>query len=76
MYDLIAIVRATRASAKALSDCQKIARTLRETAPIGVPSTALVEFREREFRKLCLAERRYQRAQQILAANPLPGDYQ
>ena len=76
MYDLIAIVRATRASAKALSDCQKIARTLRETAPIGVPSTALVKFREREFRKFCRAEERYQRAQAVLVANPLPGDCQ
>jgi len=71
MYDLIAIVKATRASARALADCNRIARAIREIEKSGDSATAA-----KMYSTLCRAQRRYQRAQEILAANPLPGDCQ
>jgi hypothetical protein len=70
MSDLIAIVKATRASARALADCHKIAREIREIERSGDTASAVVLYS-----KLTRAQHRYQRAQAILAANPLPGDH-
>ena len=69
MSDLIAIVKATRSSARALADCQRIARAIREVEKSGDTATAV-----NMYRSLIRAQRRYARAQEILAANPLPGD--
>jgi hypothetical protein len=67
--DLIAIVKATRASARALADCQRIARAIREFEKSGDTATAA-----NMYRSLTRAQRRYARAQETLALNPLPGD--
>lgn len=69
MVDLIAVAKATRASARALAACQRIARTIGDLQRTGDTraAAALVP-------SLCRAQRRYQAAQLILAANPLPGD--
>ena len=66
MTNLNAIIRATRASAKATADCQRYARAARW----GQDEMERVE----AARFLRRAQARYARAQSILAANPLPGD--
>jgi hypothetical protein len=66
---MIAVVKATRASARALKDCQRIAREIRDVERTGDTATAASMYG-----KLTRAQRRYQRAQAILAANTLPGD--
>jgi hypothetical protein len=65
MSDLTAIVKATRASAAALKAEQRLA---------GEMSDATAAERKIMYRKVLAARQRYQRAQEILAANPLPGD--
>jgi hypothetical protein len=67
MYDLIAIVKATRASAKALADSHNISRRMREKGITLAEHHALAV-------KLVAANARYHKAQAVLAANPLPGD--
>ena len=66
MTNLVAIVRATRASAKAVERMQRCARLISSARWISDRSDA-----ERAYR---LAERAYARAQAVLKANPLPGD--
>lgn len=66
MTDLIAIVRATRASAKALERMHRYGAKLGRLGTIG----NLPELRK-AYARAC---RDYERAQAILAANPLPGD--
>ena len=66
MTDLAAIVKATRASANALDRMQRYGRRL---APMHAAGNR-VELR----RAYDLARRDYERAQAVLAANPLPGD--
>jgi plasmid stabilization system protein ParE len=72
MYDLIAIVRATRATARALADMQRLGRVIEDTYKPGKPY--IHEVRAVAQRKHNAAYRRYRKAQAILAANPLPGD--
>ena len=67
MSYLAAIVKATRASASALSTVQTIARLLLDKS-IPEEHRKILEARKVN------AERRYERAQAVLAANPLPGD--
>jgi hypothetical protein len=68
MTSLVAIARATRASALALATCQCLVREIDE-ATRNNPGA-----RFPMYRKLRAAQRRYQAAQAILSANPLPGD--
>jgi len=69
MTNLSAIVRATRRSARALADIQKISRIIREYERLGDTAGAAAAYPI-----LCSAQRRYERAQATLAANPLPSD--
>jgi hypothetical protein len=66
---LFSIVKATRASARALADCQRIARAIREIEKSGDTATAVTMYRS-----LTRAQRRFAKAQEILTLNPLPGD--
>lgn len=67
MTNLPAIVRATRASASALAAMQRLHRIVRDR-------DAEKATRVRAAQAYVRAHRRYDRAQEILAANPLPGD--
>lgn len=62
MSDLVAIIRATRRSAKAIDRMASTGRIYRET---GTPEALKAYHR---------AVNDYHRAQAILRANPLPGD--
>jgi hypothetical protein len=66
MTDLVAIVRATRASAKALERMQEHSRAARQWA-----DHATTKKRIAAYQRAC---RDYERAQQTLADNPLTGD--
>lgn len=67
MSDLVAIVKATRASAQALAAIAKWTRVQNnEDLTFGVRWSAA--------HKIKLAKARYAKAQAVLAANPLPGD--
>lgn len=69
MADLTAVVRATRASARAIDAIARISREIRDYERRGdTRSAALL------YPKLCAAQRRYHAAQLVLAVNPLPGD--
>ena len=67
MTDLAAIVRATRASANALAAMAREKRAMVECSRLGVSYLPHVKAYNR-------AEARYNRAQDILRANPLPSD--
>jgi uncharacterized protein (DUF2252 family) len=69
MSDLIAIVKATRSSASALQTIARVSRQIREAERCGDTAQAAMLYPA-----LSRAQRRYDRAQAILAANPLPGD--
>jgi hypothetical protein len=71
MYDLIAIVKATRASASALRTRSRLFRLFDQEKRKDKPSA---ETLERLGVQIKAAGKRYDRAQAVLAANPLPGD--
>lgn len=64
--NLTAIVRATRASARAIKRMQQLTAQIRATDDIDIRADL--------FRQHDRALIRYHRAQAILRANPLPGD--
>ena len=68
MTNLVAIVRATRKSAKALDRMQEAYRAARDWAPPEVTRKRIARYRR--------ARAAYEAAQRVLAANPLPGDRQ
>jgi len=68
MTNLIAIVRATRKSARAIDRMARYGNQLRRLGTQGNRPDLL--------RAYLRAERDYHAAQRVLAANPLPGDKQ
>jgi len=66
MANLVAIVRATRASAKALERAQHHYLLAREWSDHATTKKRIAAYQR--------AWRDYERAQRVLADNPLPGD--
>jgi len=86
MTDLVAVVRATRASARSLNRCQRLAREAldidamqndaeRRADPVRARLMIIVRTQRAQVKAaMARAAAAYDRAQAILAANPLPGD--
>ena len=69
MTDPYAVVTATRKSANTLAECSRFTRQIEDAERRGHCATAC-----ELAKKLARANARYERAQAVFAANPLPAD--